>query len=155
MEKRRELTIDRATQILSSRPEITEAGVFSGIRIGNISFFKKDKVTPHTWKESGDRYAIVNLQAMSSYHADQAMELLEAGDAQGATNKNFTINLSVEEAKELVGSLATATVEFTNIINNDGIEILVARKMQVNTVKKAVANNRFKTVKAEAPGVEA
>jgi len=155
MEKRRELTIDRATQILSSRPEITEAGVYSGIRIGNISFFKKDKVTPHTWKKSGDRYAIVNLQAMSSYHADKAMGLLEAGDAQGATNENFTINLSVEEAKELVGSLATATVEFVDHVNLDGIDIIVARKMQVNTVKKAVANNRFKTVKAEAPGVEA
>lgn len=151
MEKR-VITEERAMQILSNRPEITETGVFAGIRIGNVGLAHKDG-SPFIWEQSGEQYGIVNLQAFSTYQADQAEELMEAGDYQGAINQNLSINLPIDDAKALIGSLATATVEFGTYTNKDGIEVLTARRMNVDQVVKAKATARFAKAGANAQAI--
>lgn len=140
--QKRELTQKRAQRILENRPEITEAGVLSGIRIGNIGLAHKDG-TPFIWEQSGEQYGIVNLNAFSTYQADEAMRLFQDGNFVGACNQTLSINLPIDEAKALVGSLATATVAFDYYTNKDGIEVLTAKAIKVDEVVKATKVRSF------------
>ena len=91
------MTEERALPILNSRKLVDQSGVmYKGIKVTSVTKESNDG-TPFTYP-SGDRYAIVNLNAFTPYHQEKVWEDLESNDFQSACNRNLSTNVPIDEA---------------------------------------------------------
>lgn len=123
-----EITKEIAQRIIESSPVITEANVpYKGIEITNIGYVDADG-EPFAW-ESGDEYAIVSFKALTEYQFDNAVQSFIEEDYETAVRNNLTLSVPVEKAR-LWTVKTPGTLVCRKILNNDGIEIMVANSYQ-------------------------
>lgn len=151
-----EITKEIAQRIIESSPVITEANVpYKGIEVTNIGYTDADG-EPFAW-ESGDEYAIVSFKALTEYQFDNAVQAFIEEDYEGAVRHNLTLSLPVEKAR-LLSVKTPGTLVCRKILNNDGVEIMVA-----NSYQPAVAIDSSKAKRSladilagkNAPAIEA
>ena len=119
-----------AIKILNGRKLIATIGTYE---------LRVTSVVPHVRKD-GTAVTIINLQAMTDYHAQQARTALGAGNYQEATN--FALSTNV-----LSGAYTPAKGEFVNVrvdsyTNTEGIQALGVVAISP-IVAKAAANVNF------------
>jgi hypothetical protein len=153
-----EMTKETAINILESYHICDEAGVpFKGIEITNISTHDSDGL-PFEWEETGEPYAIVNLNAMNEYGANRASQQLEDEEYQDACNNNLSLRVTLEEAENLSkGMLGTLVLREAEVSNEDGdTEIALLPKKFTPAVAKVARKRKFGAkVTVEDPQVEA
>lgn len=118
----RATTLDRtaAMRILKGFKQTNDPDVdYKGVEITNISYTNKEG-KPFTYTESGQEYAVVNVNAQSEYKRKEALMHLMAGEYQEACNTNISVNVTLDELektplqKGMRGTLRVREVELTD-----------------------------------------
>ena len=153
-----EITKEIAEKIINSRSIVDQAGVpFKGIELSNVGFTNSDG-EPFVWEESDEEYAIVSLNACTSYQLEQAVEEFIAEDYDNACNHNVSIRMNVDKARELGKGTPCVLVMVERQTEIDGVDttILVAKSITpvaAVTAKKATLADLL-AKKADAPKAE-
>jgi hypothetical protein len=122
------ITKEQAQRIIESSPVITQSNVpYKGVEITHIGFTNADG-EPFVW-DSGDEYAIVSFKALTEYQFNEAVQNFIAEDFDEAVRRNITLSVPVEKA-QLWSKGVPGTLVCHNIVNNDGVEIMVAKTYQ-------------------------
>jgi len=130
--KKLEITEEVAVRMLQSRASVDKVGVvYAGIEINNVTHQMKDG-TKFYWKDAEGNdtnrsYSIVNFKAMTPYQQQQALEAFQDMRFEDAVNKTLSLNVDHELAMEWE-AVGVGSLTLTKVTNNDGIEILVAKK---------------------------
>lgn len=116
------------------------------------------QVTPYR-RPNGSLSYIVNLKAMTAYHAEQAKEKLQEEDYQGALNQNVTYTIFCNENDKPSGYLPQAResviVDFGYHINKNGEKMIVAKNLiskkveEVSGTVESVFGEFFPAVQTE------
>lgn len=123
-----EITKEIAQRIIESTPVITEANVpYKGIEINHIGFNDADG-NPFSY-DNGDEYAIASFKAVSEYQFDKSVEAFVEEDYDTAVAGSLSMRVPVEKAR-LWSVKTPGTLVCHKVINNDGVEIMVARSYQ-------------------------
>lgn len=118
----------QALQILKSRKLIAVAGKYQ---------LRAVSVVLHT-REDGTVVNIINLNAMSPYHVEQAKAQLMEGNYQEATNFAFSTNARLgRDFTPAKGEIINVIVD--NITNKDGIDALMVVGISPVAVSKAAS----------------
>ena len=153
-----EITREIAEKIINSRSVVDQAGVpYKGIEVTNVGFNDSDG-EPFVWEESDEMYAIVSLNACTSYQLEQAVEEFIAEDYDNACNHNVSIRMNVDKARELGKGTPCVLVMVERQTEIDGVDttILVAKSITpvaAVTAKKATLADLL-AKKADAPKAE-
>lgn len=118
-----------AKQILNSRIFVDTPGKYA-VKVTNV--------TPYT-REDGTPTHIVSVNAMTNYQRDQAIAALKLEDYDAATNTNMSGSVLDRQYCPSKGEIVHMNVQ--EIINNDGIKILVVQSFSEIPVKAATKTN--------------
>lgn len=135
------LSQEQALQILQSRSLITEAGKYT---------VKTTSTTPII-RDNGQTVTIVNFSAMTTYHAQKAIEAYNEGKYDDCTN-GTSLSASQLEGQFVPSKGETVDIEVGEHVNKDGVTILVVTSI---VQRKAVQAKKFSLeglmAKAEVP----
>jgi len=118
-----------ALRVLNKRKQIKESGIYN-LRVAGVNDIQTD---------NGPR-TIVNLQAMTGYHAQQAIADIKEGDFSGATNHNLTVSFPTGDSRFYCpqpGELVK--VEVDDYETKEGQMTLVANRLSELKASKATS----------------
>ena len=105
------MNLQDAINILSSRTKIGKAGKYR-VKVSFCGDF-------HKQLERGAVVAIANFSAYTPYHKEKAIELVKAGDFQGALNQNLSLSIRDTDYRPAKGEIVDIMV--TEKENKDGV----------------------------------
>lgn len=98
------LTLENVSGILSSRQLIAEPGTYS-LRTTNVTLY--------------DGKFICNFNAMTQYHVDRAMELIETNELREAANQGISASLRPTDYIPSKGEFVKVTID--RVTTNNGV----------------------------------
>jgi hypothetical protein len=125
------MSVDKqlAKQILNSRIFVDTPGKYA-VKVTNV--------TPYT-REDGTETHIVSVNAMTQYQKTQAIAALKVEDYDAATNTNMSGSVLDRQYCPSKGEIVHMNVQ--EIVNNDGVRILVVQSFSEIPVKTATKTN--------------
>ncbi len=90
------LTLENVSGIISSRVQIPGDGVYR-LKVTNVTFY--------------DGRFIVNFNAMTQYHVEKAMELIEENQLRDAANQSLSANLRATDYIPSKGEVVKVVIE--------------------------------------------
>lgn len=133
------ITKKEATSYLKSRKILETPGKYM-VKVTRANHFVDN---------SGIAKTIVNINAMSPYHASEARRLFADGEYQAATNQNYTFNVLDSSSRSVAnGEMVYVTLE--PYTTKAGDKTLVVSSWSEVPVKEATRSFDFESVNTEA-----
>jgi len=124
------LTKEDAMKILASRQVITNPGKYEMVKVTNVSdYFVAER----------NQVAIANVNLMSKYHYDQAINHFKRGDYDAACNEGMSLSIRESDYKPSKGEYVNVQVIETP--NKEGVLSLFIQSITPMAAKKAMSFN--------------